>query len=364
MTSYDPEARRDTPLALQLKARIAREGPLAVKDYMRACLLDPQHGYYRVRQVLGRSGDFVTAPEISQVFGELVGLWCAAAWQQMGRPHPFDLVEYGPGRGTLMADALRALRAVPDCLAAVRVRLVEVSPALQQSQRDTLRGLPQEISWHGSLRGELEPGPSILIANEVLDAQPVEQAIALDGAEGQRGITVGTGGRLEFCVMLPTGVPGRDDGGMVMERRALHDSVARDMAGLPLAAALFIDYGHLRSIGGDTLQAVREHRFEHPLCSPGEADLTCQVDFERFGRQCRDAGFAVDGPVTQAELLGALGILLRASRLMAANPALAHEIEAGVARLMSPTGMGTGFKAIGVRSPSLAPLPGLADVRG
>lgn len=355
MTSYDPAHRRDTPLALRLKARIEREGPLSVKDYMHTCLLDPEHGYYRVRPVLGRGGDFVTAPEISQVFGELIGLWCAVVWQQMGRPRPFDLIEYGPGRGNLMADALRALRAVPDCLAALRVRLVEVSPALQRIQRQTLGGLPLEISWHTSLRAELEPRPSILLANEVLDAQPAEQTVVRDGVEGRRIITVGESGHLEFSTS--------DDTSTISERRSLHDSVAVDMAGLPLAAAVFIDYGHARTIGGDTLQAVREHRFEHPLCSPGEADLTCQVDFERFAAQCGAAGFAVDGPVTQGELLGALGIIQRASRLMAANPSLAHQLEAGVARLMSPTGMGTGFKAIGVRSRELPPLPGFWSQR-
>ena len=325
---------------------------------MHACLFDPAHGYYATQRAIGASGDFVTAPEISQAFGELLGLWVAVAWQQMGSPAAFDLVEYGPGHGTMMADGLRALAKAPACLAAASVRLVEVSPALREIQRERLGDVRVAISWHTALSGECEPQCAIVLANEVLDAQPVEQLIAIDGQIGVRCVMADAGGRLQFCTRMPDGAlrPDRPDG--VIERRILHPIVARDLAALPAFAGLFVDYGHTRSTTGDTLQAVRAHRFEHPLCSPGEADLTAHVDFELFGGQCGSAGLAIDGPVSQGELLSALGIVERAEALMSANPSRANEIEAGIARLLSPTGMGTRFKAIGVRSSHLPPLPG------
>ena len=354
----DPEARRDTPLALKLKARIRAGGPISVTEYMRACLYDAEHGYYCSQTAIGAQGDFITAPEVSQVFGELIGLWCAVVWQQMGQPSPFNLVEYGPGRGTLMADALRALQRVPDCLRAVHVRLIEVSPVLRQMQRERLAGATAPVTWHRTLREEVEPWPSIIVANEVLDVFPVEQWLRAGDKVWIRGVGLGAGDRLEFRALLRPGdgLPPVD--AEVAEVRELDHSVSYDMASLPRAAALFVDYGHMQSMPGDTLQAVRDHRFEHPLCSPGEADVTAQVDFEWFGFLCREAGLEVDGPVTQSHFLGQLGIIERASRLMAANPGKAGEIEAGVARLISPAGMGGRFKAIGVRSPGVPVLPG------
>ena len=362
MMDYDPEARRDTPLALKLKERIRREGPITVAQYMDACLQDPDYGYYVKQPAIGAKADFVTAPEISQVFGELIGLWCAVVWQQMGCPTPFDLVEYGPGRGTMMADALRALAKAPDCLAAARVKLVEVSPALRKIQQTTLRSAPGDITWHAALHGAAEPRRAIVLANEVIDAQPVEQRVDSNGTLHGRCLVLDGNGMLQFCVRSPEGMmPDQPDD--LSEVRELHSLISHDLAGLPAVAALIFDYGHLRSVAGDTLQAVRSHRFEHPLTSPGEADLTAQVDFEHLAGQCRNAGFAIDGPITQGEFLAALGIAERASRLMTANPQRAGEIEAGVARLMSPTGMGTLFKAIGLRSPDLPPLPGFPGPR-
>lgn len=364
-TSYDPEARRDTPLALALKARIARDGPIPVADYMAACLGDETHGYYRTRQAIGTHGDFVTAPEISQVFGELIGLWAAVVWQQMGAPSRFQLVELGPGRGTMIADALRAARRVPGFIEAADVVLVEPSPVLAETQQATLARSGAAVRWLPDI-SDVPTGPTILLANEVLDVFPVVQLLRQEGCWRARMVRVVDGTRLDFGLAetpwngaLPE-FAGRAKTGEILELRNLAPvtrAVARIASGGPLAG-LFVDYGHEASGFGETLQAVRQHRAEHSLTSPGEADLTAQVDFAAASAAFRATGLAVETLVTQAEWLGALGIAERASRLMAANPTRAGEIELAIARLMAPQGMGTRFKALGVRSPGMAPLPG------
>jgi NADH dehydrogenase [ubiquinone] 1 alpha subcomplex assembly factor 7 len=378
--TYDPEARRDTPLALALKERIRREGAISVREYMAACLYDPQHGYYRARTAIGQQGDFVTAPEMSQIFGELLGLWSAVAWQQMGAPPRFDLVEIGPGRGTLMRDALRATRRVPGFLETARVALVESSEMLASVQRSLLADAGLPITWATRLDELIasgdQPRPAIVIANELLDCEPREQLVRSGENWLQRTIALDDTSRLVFATR-PFDVgraglagvlalyPAARDGDVVEPSR--FDWLLECLAARPRVAAVLIDYGHSGPSVGDTFQGVRRHRYEHPLTSPGEADLTMQVDFAAFARQAGShAGLKIDGPIPQGEFLGALGAIERASRLMSANPARAAEIEAGIARLMSPTGMGTRFKAIGVRSEHLPPLPGfpVMDIPG
>ena len=365
---YDPQARRDTPLARKLAARIRSEGPIAVAEYMRACLLDGEHGYYRSKAGIGAGGDFTTAPEISQVFGELIGLWCAVSWQQMGAPGRVNLVEIGPGRGTLMRDMLRAARRVPGFLDAAAVHLVEPSPPLRHEQGLALAGAGPPPVWHEHLTG-VPPAPSIVVANELIDALPVEQYVRQRVGWRRRAVGLDATGRLAFTVdaagplYFPRCAPADARPGDIVERRMTLDlafGLSRLAAAGPVAA-LLVDYGHVGAAVSDTLQAIRAHRWEHPLTSPGEADLSAQVEFASVADTASSFGLAVDGPATQAELLGALGIMERASRLMAANPARAAAIEAGVARLMSPSGMGTRFKAIGLRSPRLPPLPGVAQ---
>ncbi|MEO8421277.1 MAG: SAM-dependent methyltransferase [Hyphomicrobium sp.] len=357
-----------TPLARKLAVRIARHGPIGVDDYMQACLQDPEHGYYRRQPAIGRAGDFVTAPEISQVFGELVGLWCAVVWQQMGSPPAMRLIELGPGRGTLMRDALRAGRLVPEFRAALRVEFVETNTALEPVQRATLSGEGVPLQWSA----EILPGtgPAIVIANEFIDTLPPAQWVFLEGAWRARCVGLDAGGHLAFVdappnssLQLPAGTPEPGEGDVFEERTAALTDFADKLAalGAPLAA-LFIDYGHTRSGLGDTLQAVQAHRHTDPLQSPGEADLTAQVDFAAFAEVMRAHGLACDGPVAQGEFLGRLGIIERASRLMAANPAKAAQIEADVARLIASGGMGGRFQAIGIRSPQLPALPALEAV--
>jgi NADH dehydrogenase [ubiquinone] 1 alpha subcomplex assembly factor 7 len=363
-----PALRRETPLAEALIARIRRDGPIGVDRYMEVCLNDPVHGYYRRRRAIGRDGDFVTAPEISQVFGELIGLWCAVVWQQMGEPSTLRLVELGPGRGTLMADALRAARALPAFHDALQVHLVETSSELAVEQRAALQGERAPIEWDSDLDAQRHHGPLIVIANEFLDTLPVAQWTFHAGRWHSRCVGLDAAGRLAFVdgaaeerFYLPPKTPAPMREGAVLETRAQAFAAwAQKLGALGgQLAALFIDYGHVGPALGDTLQATRAHRYDDPLAAPGESDLTAQVDFAAFAQAVTAHGLACDGPVSQAEFLGQLGIAERASRLMSANPAKAAAIETAIARLMAPVGMGTRFCAIGVRSQALSPLPGL-----
>ena len=361
---YDPELRRETPLALKLKERIRREGPITVAQYMEACLQDPDHGYYRTKAAIGAQGDFVTAPEISQVFGELIGLWCAVVWQQMGSPSKVNLVELGPGRGTLMRDALRAAKVLPAFLAAAEVHLVESNEALRRQQAEALAGWRDRLTWHTVLDALPLGRPTIVIANEFLDTFPVEQFTLTQQIARRRGVGVDAKERLCFVNVDEPFVSTRDiDDGIVEEANYRPLWQLNHMLSSAQLAALLIDYGHISALSGDTLQAVKCHRAEHPLTSPGEADLTVQVDFASAAAHLAQPpqglpAPVIDGPVTQAEFLGALGILPRTARLMAANPTKAHEIEVGTARLMAVPGMGDRFKVLGVRSALLTQLPG------
>lgn len=353
-----------TPLAAKIIARIRRDGPITVAQFMRLCLQDAEHGYYRTKAAIGRSGDFITAPEISQVFGELIGLWCAVVWQQMGQPTHFHLVELGPGRGTMMNDALRAARIVPGFVGAAEIVLVETNDKLRDAQRQTLSQTAVPIRWVSSMAEAAIGGDAIYLGNEFIDALDVEQFVWDGDAWRERLLGLDADGRLSF----------RDDGPQVKQdlrfegARTVGDVLewrhpfVRDTLKGTRVAALFLDYGHDATALGDTLQAVRKHRYEGIFDTPGEGDLTTQVDFAAVAREAEDLGYEVDGSVPQGEFLGALGILERTSRLMAANPARAGEIEAGTARLLAPTGMGGRFKALGIRSRSLPPLPGLVHI--
>jgi SAM-dependent MidA family methyltransferase len=356
-----------TPLAAALADRIRREGPIGVDEYVAACLTHPEHGYYTQRRAIGRDGDFITAPEISQMFGELVGLWCAVVWQQMGAPPSLRLIELGPGRGTLMRDVLRAARALKGFREALRVELVEVGDALAAEQRANLAD-ETLLTWHGSLQAIPREGPAIVIANEFLDALPLSQWVRRGGAWHRRCVGLDGAERLAFVERETAadpdfgGAAAIKDGDIFETRAPAFRSLIEGLSGAGMSAGLFIDYGHEEPAPGDTLQAVRAHRYEHPFTAPGECDLTAQVDFASFCAQAAGLGLLRDGPVTQAEFLGRLGITERASRLMAANPDKAGSIEAGAGRLMAPGGMGTRFKAVGLRVPSLPPLPGLEPV--
>jgi NADH dehydrogenase [ubiquinone] 1 alpha subcomplex assembly factor 7 len=362
------------PLALRpgqrIARRIAEKGPLGVADYMAAALTDPEHGYYMGRDPLGAGGDFITAPEISQMFGELIGLWCADTWQKLGAPAKVALVELGPGRGTLMADALRAARQVPAFAAALRVHLVEVSPTLMARQEDALAGT--QPTWHETLASVPEL-PLLVIANEFFDALPVRQLVKQAGGWGERSVTMAKESEdLAFTVSPPHPalealVPDalRDaPAGQVFEVSPAGQEIARAI-GRRLqtqgGAALIIDYGHEKSALGETLQAVRRHAPHDVLSDPGTADLTCHVDFAALGRAAREAGAVAHGPVAQGVFLERIGIAARAARLMKdATPPQREDIRSARLRLTAPDQMGELFKVLALTPAGLDPPSGFA----
>lgn len=361
-------------LRRQIAELIATEGPISIERYMALALSHPRHGYYRSRDPFGAEGDFITAPEISQMFGELIGIWAVDCWASMGEPERLALVELGPGRGTLMADALRAARLAPRFLAESTIHLVETSEILRAKQRETLgranaSGLP--IAWHERF-AEIPEGPFLLIANEFFDALPIRQYL-LD-AKGWRERLVGLDdeGRLAFGLSgeIVSEVRLTAPQGAVLEMCPHGLALIREIATRLVAfggAALFIDYGHTQQGFGDTLQAVRQHAFVDPLEAPGETDLTAHVDFAALGRVARDAGAALHGPVTQGRFLRDLGIEARAQRLKQnASEAQEAAIDAALARLIgeAPGEMGVLFKAMALSSPSLSTLAGFGVVTG
>jgi len=314
-----------TALADRLRERILAEGPITLEAYMAAC----NAHYYATRDPLGAAGDFTTAPEISQMFGELVGACLADCWRRAGAPGAAIYAELGPGRGTLAADAVRVLGKAGF---GGETHLVETSPALRQAQSKRVPG----AQWHNDIAG-LPPAPLLLAANEFLDALPVRQWV-----EGEERRVALDGDRFTFTCDGDT----------------REDSPARDAAvaamGGHLAAhggiALVIDYGHARSLAGDTLQAVKRHRFADPLADPGEQDLTAHVDFEAVARAARAKGVLVSGPVTQGDWLRRLGIGQRVQSLIASNPDKRHDVERAVDRLCGLDEMGELFKVMAIRS--------------
>lgn len=360
----------ELPLETEIRRRIEVAGPMPVGQYMALCLSHAEHGYYMTRDPLGRSGDFTTAPEVSQMFGELVGLWAATVWQTMGAPAGVRLVELGPGRGTMMRDALRAAQIVPDFHAALAVHLVEVSPVFVSQQRETLSGLGVPISWHRSLE-EVPHGPLIVIANEFFDALPVYQAIKLDDGWHERVVKLDRAGNLAFGAaesripqferLLPSRVRNAPDGACYEWRPVqagldLGRRIARDRG-----AALVFDYGHSESGLGETFQAVGRHAYADPLATPGQIDLTAHVDFEALADAVESMGARTHGPRTQREFLLRLGIAARAASLKAsATQEVASGIDAALARLTGPgrAEMGELFKVIAFADPTLKSLPG------
>jgi NADH dehydrogenase [ubiquinone] 1 alpha subcomplex assembly factor 7 len=353
-------------LAEALRRRIAANGPITVAQYMEAALHDPRHGYYRVHDPFGREGDFVTAPEISQMFGELLGAWCVATWQQMGAPDMVHLVEIGPGRGTLMADALRASAHAPEFAAARRVHLVETSPALRALQQERLADTG--AVWRETL-DQLPDGPVLVLANELFDALPVRQLVRRADTWVERRIGLDeTQTHFRFLtddrpspatVLVPAALADAPEGSLVEVSPAmieLMDLLARRLV-TQGGAALIIDYGPTHPVGGETLQAIRAHHRHDVLDAPGEADLTTHVDFSTLARTAREAGADVHGPVAQGELLRALGIEARTEALAAkAAPRQREALDAALARLTGAEAMGVLFKGLAVTTPGL-PVP-------
>jgi len=341
----------------KLVEHIRENGPMTVADYMAACLYDPEDGYYATRPSIGGAGaDFLTAPEASQMFGELIGLWCAHEWDQLGKP-AFNLIELGPGRGVLMQDILRATRRVEGFHDSSSIVLVEMSAPLREEQGERV----PEAEWAQRLE-DAPPGASLIIGNEFLDCLPIRQFLRGEDGWHEKLVGVTEDGRLTFGLSAALPAPeSEDEPGVVREiatglesliyeiERRLHDAPGR---------VLLIDYGYVTPEGADTLQALKSHTKIDPIETPGEADLTAHVDFARVAHLARQADLAVYGPVTQGEFLRALGIELRFKALAEANPAHAERLARELHRLISPEQMGALFKVICLSSPNLPPPAG------
>jgi SAM-dependent MidA family methyltransferase len=359
-----------TPLARKIKALIRTNGPISLTDYFALCLADPEHGYYRTRDPFGRAGDFVTAPEVSQLFGEMLGVFLVHAWQKHGAPADVRIAEIGPGRGTMMADMLRVIaRIAPDLYEAATVHLVETSPKLRDVQRETLGTHGDRVTWHDSFE-DLPQGFVLLAANELFDAIPIRQFVKTPAGFRERMVGLDA----EDALMFAAGVAGLDpallpDGqrevanGTIFEIAPAREAVM-EAIGARLArdggTALIIDYGHFVTGFGDTLQAVLKHAFDPPLAHPGEADLTSHVDFERLALAAIGAGLHVHGMLHQGDFLAGLGIGERASALgRGRDSILQQSILADVDRLAGAGAgkMGELFKVLAVGSAPLGLFP-------
>ncbi len=354
-------------LLQHIQAMIRTQGPISLATYMGLALGHPKHGYYQSRDPFGAAGDFITAPEISQMFGELIGLWCVQRWHDMGSPRAFMLCELGPGRGTLMADALRAARIAPDFVNAAQLHLVETSRALRECQQASIRRI---ITWHDTV-ADLPALPALIIANEFFDALPIRQFQRTSNGWHERMVTVDPVTE-QLCFALSP-VPVREDQipfaamraapeGAIAETCPAGQGIAASL-GAHLAAhggaALIIDYGPAMSAPGDSFQAVRGHGYCDPLQNPGFADLTAHVDFQCLAQAGRDGGCHTDGPLSQGQFLLQLGLGARAGRLSQNAPPDEREaVTSAFHRLTAPHEMGKLFKVMALRHPDLSLSPG------
>lgn len=359
-----------------IRHQIKADGPMAVSKYMALALGHPQFGYYMRSDPFGTDGDFITAPEISQMFGEMIGVWVAVVWQALGQPNPFNLIELGPGRGTLMADAVRAAEKMPGFDDAARITFVEISPVLKEKQKKTMAGMFSMPAWRDNFSdaaADFADGPSIIIANEFFDALAIDQyekfedgwyVRTVDWAEGENGeagaFVFAQGRRLDdesvIAASLRTASPGAlfehcESGAQIMSDIAAHIQAQG-------GAALVFDYGHVEPGIGETLQALKAHEFFNPLETPGEADLTAHVDFSMLADTAMAAGVQVFGPVPQGAFLSRLGLRQRADRLILnATPEQTQEIESAHSRLVEADQMGAMFKTLAIASPGLGLPP-------
>lgn len=344
-----------TPLAEIIVQRIRATGPMTLADYMELCLLHPSFGYYATRDPLGKGGDFITAPEISQIFGELCGLSLAQSWTDQGSPASFTLAEPGPGRGTLMADMLRAMQAVPDMTQAAEVTLIEASAHLRQVQRQRL-----DQVRHLKNIEELPDKPLFMMANEFFDALPIRQFQRVETGWAERVVGMGENG-LRMGLSPPVDLPREGRIGDIVEDCPAAVAIMATIAGRIAAcggAAIIVDYGGWNGFG-DTFQAVRGHSPEDPLANPGEADLTAHVDFAPLAAAAIQAGAAVSRPLYQGDWLLSLGAEARARRLYEAGDKGALD---ALRRLTDGQEMGHLFKAMAVWPKGAPPVPGFDEL--
>lgn len=350
-----------TALRNLLARRIATSGPLSLAEYMAECLMHPVHGYYQKERVFGKDGDFITAPEVSQMFGEMLGLWVADRWAAMGSPRHVHLVELGPGRGTLMADMLRAASKVPGLEKSVQIHFIESSQQLRTLQQAKV----PSATWHDDL-STLPEGPTIFVANEFFDALPIHQFEKKDGLWFERCVGE-EGNRLAFTLTQPGAQFGLTPeqhrtapNGSILEVCPAALTYCANLAQQIEAhggAALIIDYGHAVSAPGDTFQALKDHRYCDPFAEPGAADLTAHVAFDRLAEV---TGREVTSTIAeQGQFLMALGLGMRAQQLAAgANEAGQTRVLSELKRLTAPDAMGSLFKVLALQHKNMPPPPG------
>lgn len=354
----------------QINAQIRATGPMSISTYMRLCLTHPTLGYYKKADPLGAKGDFVTAPEISQLFGEMIGIWLANTWTSLGAPKAFDLVELGPGRGTLLADALRVIKNVPGMIDAMRLALVETNPALIEKQKNLLT--PFTPIWVTEL-SQLDDHttPILMVANEFFDALPIRQFIKKDGTWHERLIGL-EGDKRQYGLsptplhteLIPDQMKDSSDGAIFEQSLLSQDviSTISDKLQNRSGALLAIDYGYTQTQIGDTFQAIENHQFADPLANPGKADLTAHVDFESLAKAATHTTGTDQNTLTQAAFLKAMGIVERTESLKAKNPDHAANLETDLNRLIGDTEMGSLFKCLCISSEGLNPYPFAAEV--
>jgi SAM-dependent MidA family methyltransferase len=355
----------------RLKQRIVEQirtlGPIPANEFMAQCLFDPIEGYYTTREPFGAAGDFITAPEISQMFGELAAIWLYQAWSAIGRPKPLTLAEIGPGRGTLMKDMLRTFKRLDAAfLGETAFAMIEVSPRLAEIQKQTLSVVDAKVSWHESL-DTVPSGPLLIVGNELFDAVPIRQFVRKNGEWRERMVGLDGNGDLSFFAgaasldrsLLPLSAHDAPEGTIfevAPARSALMDIIAARIA-KDGGAGLFFDYGHLEPGVGDTLQAMKGHAYQDIFASPGEADLTSHVDFAALAAVARNHGL-VASLATQGEFLLATGLLERAGGLGAnADDATREKISGEVERLAGPDQMGALFKVLAILPGNAADVP-------
>ncbi len=349
-------------LGQRIAELIAAEGPLSIAQYMNLCQFDPSGGSYAARQTIGR--DFITSPEISQTFGEMLGLWVVQTWHDQGRPKDPRLCELGPGRGTLMADAVRAITAAaPQFLMDAEISLVEASPTLTAAQQEKLKNSNANFEWYEHFDERLTDRPLFLIANEFFDCLPVHQFAKTERGWCERMIAI-KDGTLAFALspmpttLVPPDRAAAPEGGVyevAPSAIALGEEIARAVASHG-GGAVIVDYGYDGPDFGETLQVIADGRYVDVLADPGEADISAHVDFPALAKAAEDGGAAVYGPVTQCNFLADLGIGPRAEHLMISNPQKAQDIAAAVDRLVNPATMGALFKVLAI-VPRVAPQP-------
>ena len=354
-------------LSQRLKRRIEAQGPITVSEYMLACLGDREAGYYMVQEPFGAKGDFITAPEVSQMFGELIGVWCVSQWLAMGKPAAFTLCEMGPGRGTLMKDLLRTAQQLsPEFIAAAHITMVETSPRLTDIQRQTLAPFKLPVTWTDDFQ-KLEKQPLIMVANELFDALPMRQYVKKQGRFHERVIALDENGAFIFTAsnysvdasLLPADHQSAPEGAIfevAPARSGLMQQISEHIAQFK-GSALLIDYGHVTQGYGDTLQAMLKHNFDDVFANPGAADITSHVDFFALKNIASQAGLN-SATQTQGAFLLNMGLLDRAGQLgRGKSLAEQQQLQADVERLVAPDQMGNLFKVLSVSSSSVAPLP-------